>query len=528
VKPAWRIDDRRPHATPPKGFYSPFIWDGANYSVFWRVSDALTIPVKQPARNVNAMDEVPNSSWYTNRLSLKTMTPEAVGQGACPDVDDQAQTPWVVVGGKPDGANPGFQIKDAAGRRALVKVDGVAQPERGTGADVLGALIFHAAGYWVPCNRVTFIRKEQMTLKEGAKVKRTNGQVLPLTQATIDDIMTKATEVEPGLYRVSLSEFIPGRPIGPWRYEGIRKDDPNDTIPHEHRRELRGMQLFAGWFDHVDTRQENTMLAWMSVGEELGYTRHYRIDFGDGFGIVAGPEEIPPRLGKSGYLDLGKIGEDFISLGLIDRPWHDKTYGKTGVSLGYYTAYDYDPDPFVPGYPNPAFERAVEADMAWAARILARFTPAHIEAIVDRGHFRVPHMRDELVRIMSERRERALERFLTKLSPLTWPRLDDGELCMQDLAVWSEIRSAEGRTYRARGVSDGERLVDLPVRVRDDAWVCADISGLLTHRYSVVDLVAASEGRETTYPARVHLAPIKAELTVVGLERPESREEPRL
>ncbi|MGF1511117.1 MAG: hypothetical protein ACFB9M_16610 [Myxococcota bacterium] len=527
--PAWRIDDRRPYETPPEGFYSPFIWDGANYSFFWRVSDALRFPVKHPAANVNSLDEVPNSSWYTNRLSLEPMSPEEVSRGACSDLDDDAGKPWTVVGGKPDGANPGFQIVNTEGVRALVKVDGTSQPERGSTADVIGAIIFHAAGYWVPCNRVTFVRKDQLTLKPGAKVVRTNGQESPLTQESIDEIMNKAIEVEPGLYRVSVSEFIEGKPIGPWRYEGRRKDDPNDSILHENRRELRAMQVFAGWFDHVDTRQENTLLAWMETGEELGFTRHYKIDFGDGFGIVAGPKGIPERLGKSGYLDLGKIGEDFISFGLIDRPWHDKELGKAGIALGYYSAEDYDPDPFVPGYPNPAFERATEQDLAWAARIMARFTPEHIEAMVERGRLRtVPYMEEEILRIMKARRIKVLERFLTKLSPLTWPEIRDDRLCLQDLALLSGIREPATRRYEVRGVAGKGSARRLEAALEANSWVCADISGFPSNQYTVVDFIASSEGRETTKPGRVHLAPVNGVRTIVGMERPSSREEPRL
>lgn len=532
--PVLRVDDRRPYAPPPESFYSPYIWDGANYAVFRPAARYWLFETKREALDVNALDEVPNSSWYTNRISAREMTPAEVHLGACDDPDDTPALPWQVVGGKPDGANPGFQAEDADGTRFLVKVDGVDQPERATTADVVGALLFHAAGYWVPCNRVAFIRKEDMTLKEGAEVRRTNGTVEPLTQETIDLIMSKATEVEPGVYRVSLSEFIPGRPISPWRYEGVRQDDPNDTIPHQRRRSLRGMRLLAAWIDHVDTRQENTMLAWIETSDEgLGFTRHYRIDFGEAFGILAGPPGIPERLGHAGYFDLGRMFTDFVSLGLVDRPWHDEELGPAGEALGYYRADDFDPESWVPGYPNPAFSGATEADQAWMARIIARLTPEHVRAMVDRAHLSNEVMAEELVRVMTVRREKTLKRYLTRLSPLTWPRVEGREVCLRDLALWTRIRDVASRRYEATAYSEGGETIELEPRPRDEAWVCfevpvGDAATSDDREYVVVDVVASSVGRERTGPARLHFYDDgSSSLQLVGLERPESRREPR-
>ena len=52
---------------------------------------------------------------------------------------------------------------------------------------------------------------------------------------------------------------ISGKDIGPFRYYGTRPDDPNDIYPHEHRRELRGMRVFAAWLNHDDSRSINTL-----------------------------------------------------------------------------------------------------------------------------------------------------------------------------------------------------------------------------------------------------------------------------
>ena len=38
-------------------------------------------PVSRRAANVNTVDEVPNSSWFTNRLGYRPMSPEEIAKG---------------------------------------------------------------------------------------------------------------------------------------------------------------------------------------------------------------------------------------------------------------------------------------------------------------------------------------------------------------------------------------------------------------------------------------------------------------
>jgi hypothetical protein len=534
----WEDHDARDFSPRPSGFYSPYMWDGADNTFFRPVSEFFTFEAPREAMNVNALDEVPDSSWFTNRLGRTPMTPEEVAAGACGEGFDMPE-PWTIVSGKRDGANPGFTIRDASGVLYLMKTEGTLQPWRPGAADTIGAAIWHASGYFAPCNGVVHFDPSVLERDPEATIERSNGTEEPLTDEHIEAVLAQALRLPDGRYRASVSRFIEGTPISAWRYEGVDAQDPNDVVAHQHRRELRGMYVLAAWTDHVDSRQENTMAAWMSGGTPgEGHVRHYLIDFGDCFGIIHAWDPLVRRLGHSGYLDFEHILVDFLTLDAIPRPWFAARYGPAGETLGYYDAFRFVPSEWRPGYPNPAFDRHTERDAAWMARIIARFSDAHIHALVARGEL-PEDVRAELARTMIARRDRILERYLTRLSPLSWPEVrpsaTGAELCLEDLAVSGGIRARRGRAYGAAAYA-GEALAPLErprMRLAEAARVCAELPRLPDASaerpvYLVVDVVAQTAGQETTSPARVHLYAMGPEtLEVVGLERPAHGEAPR-
>ncbi len=535
----WEDPDQRTFSPRPAGFYSPYMWDGADNAFFRPASEVWQFEPRTEAINVNAMDEVPDSSWFTNRIGRRAMSVEEVAAGAC-GTDFEMPEPWTIVGGKPDGANPGFTIVDANGVRYLMKTEGALQPWRPGAADTIGAAIWYATGYYAPCNQVVHFDPAILQRDPEATIEHSNGTEEPLTEAHVQRVLDAALRLPDGRYRASVSRFIEGRPISAWRYEGVREDDPNDVVPHQHRRELRGMYLLAAWTDHVDSRQENTMAAWMAEdGAAEGYVRHYMIDFGDCFGVIHAWDDLVRRLGHSGYLDFEHIIVDFLTLDMLPRPWFAARHGPAGRTLGYYDVFRFVPDQWRPGYPNPAFDRHTERDAAWMARILSRFTDEQLRALARQGRFEDPVVEQELASTLIGRRDRILERYLTRLSPLTAPEVretgDGAEVCLHDLAVESGVRPRTGRRYGARAWA-GDALAELErprVRLDEGARVCVRlplVAGATREapRYVVLDVLAQTMGRETTGPARVHLYALGPEaMTVVGLERPERAEVPQ-
>ncbi len=65
-------------------------------------------------------------------------------------------------------------------------------------------------------------------------------------------ILEKVARNADGTYRIVAGRLIPGKILGGFLYAGTRPDDPNDLVPHEHRRELRALRVFGAWTNLTD------------------------------------------------------------------------------------------------------------------------------------------------------------------------------------------------------------------------------------------------------------------------------------
>ena len=100
------------------------------------------------ALNVNTVDEVPDSSWFANRIGRRPMSVADVVRG--PDQRDGVTIEgWVVSGGKGSGVQPGFRMTDPAGQIYQIEVDPPSNPELASGVETIGTALYHAMGYFV-------------------------------------------------------------------------------------------------------------------------------------------------------------------------------------------------------------------------------------------------------------------------------------------------------------------------------------------------------------------------------------------
>jgi hypothetical protein len=329
----------------------------------------------------------------------------------------------------------------------------------------------------------------------------------------VDRALSRAPRGPDGRIRAVASRYLAGRPLGPWRYEGLREGDRNDVVPHEDRRELRGSRLLAAWTGHWDARAQNTLAMWIETAPGRGFVRHHILDFGDCFGAFSGATPVLiRRRGEVYFYDPWQALADFATLGAVERPWDRGKLGPSGAVFGYYDVDSFEPEAWTTSFPNVAFGRMTEHDAAWMARIIARIEPPEVQAMVSTAALS-DQLAAELLRVLLGRRQKMLERYLQRLSPLASPTfaLEDGRiwLCTDDLAAL--IGVASPRSYSARAWAGPEPGVafDLPVRARGPGRVCAPLPGARaaspTHpEYHVLEVSTQAAGH-APFPARFHV-----------------------
>ncbi len=71
------------------------------------------------AMNVNTLDEVPDSSWFVNRIGRRDMSLDELRRGT-DRVDALSLDGWSISGSKAGGVTPGFRMTDPTGHTYMI------------------------------------------------------------------------------------------------------------------------------------------------------------------------------------------------------------------------------------------------------------------------------------------------------------------------------------------------------------------------------------------------------------------------
>jgi hypothetical protein len=390
------------------------------------------------AQNVNTIDEVPDSSWYVNRAGRIPLTTAELLKG--PDTT-KGPSPgrWTVVSAKNDGVMPGFTIRDSAGIVWFIKLDPRGHGRMATGTEVVVTKLFWALGYHVAEVHLAQMRREDLIIAEDAKMMPPGGRKRRMRPSDIDAALRRAARDPDGSYRVVASKRIDGHGLGGFLFFGTRSDDPNDYIPHEHRRELRGYGTFSAWLNHVDSKSINTFDTLVSEGER-SFVKHYLLDFGSTIGSAG--VYARERFEGSEYLVDGKHALTRIAtLGFYLDKWRTMPMHRS-PSVGAFPSDNrtWDPDGWKPRIPNAAFVRARRDDKFWAARKLQALTPAMLSEVVRLGRFGDEQSELAIAKFLIERRDAILRKYLVGINPIVDPKLDEsGALTFSNAAVDARV-----------------------------------------------------------------------------------------
>ena len=465
----------------------------------------------RPAANVNTVQGVPNSSWYTNRHYRAPMSEAALRRGPNRTPGPARRAPWRIEDVR-EGDLPRAVMRDSTGRRFALLFDAPAHPELATGAAMVGSRLLHALGYNVPHYWLRTVRRSRLVPAPESTV----------TPAGIDSLLARAPRRADSTYRVLVSRMPDAaRRIGPFRFRGRRPDDANDVFPHEDRRELRALRVVSAWMHHSMIRRRHTLD--VGVREEgRRFVRHYLTDLHLTLGS-AGAEPKPPWSGHEHLLEFDQVLERIATIGLSGGDWAE-TVVPDWPGVGHLESGGFDPRQWRPEWPNPAFLRCTAADAFWAAKKIRHFSRGDLAAIVSTADYSSPATVNYMVQTLMLRRNAIARAYLGWGGGLARFAVEGGRLTFRDLpahyglapdslrrrVTWHVFRNDEDRLGARLGRSTTSReAVPLPPS---------------RARFLRVRLQSGEESETRVFlrrraPAGMSLLSAGASYEVVGIER---------
>jgi hypothetical protein len=502
------VEPHQPVPEPPRPSESfGYYYDG---SLLDRLADAIPVRHHNRALDTNALGQVPDSGWFENRIGRRTLSPDQIARG--PTRDPPPTPPFTVREVKSIGVSVGVIAGDAHGNPFLIKLDGQGYPEIESGAAVIVNRILWAAGYHVPDERVLVLARDDLVVADGSDGPA--GEP-PLTTADLDRLLERAAAQADGRYRVLVSRYLEGVLLGGFSSHGYRPDDPNDRIPHQRRRSLRGLQPLAAWLQHVDIKPRNSLDVWIPGPSGAGMVRHYLLDFDKSLGAQSHIDAMPYS-GHTYAVDARRIVRRLFG---VDEPW-SKLDEPPVPGIGRWFDEPYDPGAFATNVPFPPFLEMDRFDGYWGAALVARFTPEQLAAVVEQAAYSDPRTAEYVLEVLRARQDQTVRYWFSRVTPLdrfeaSGPP-DRFRLCVTDLWVQYGL---DREAPRLLASSPGGRRALTP---GSGGRACADElrAGSGAERYTVIRL-DLYRGEVAMPPVFVHLAqaPDTGAMRVIGIQR---------
>ena len=456
-----------------------------------------------PARGINTLDEVMDGPWFVNRHGSRRMSRDELLRGPGADAPPILTDPLQVLVAKRAGLRPGLLVADARGNSYLLRFDAPGYEELATGAEMVTSRILYGLGYHVGESYIVRFRREQIVVSEAGQVVSTGGHTRKLTDTDIDQFLRSVASGPGPTYR-AVATRLPGdrsQVLGPYQVYGVRSDDPNDVVPHEQRRDLRGLFVFCAWLNFNNMRAVNTADVLVE-DEAVPYIRHYLFDFTETLGssVLGGPKRAWEGH-EALYPGIPAIAVNVAGLGVYTPRWMRANYPKLR-GVGHFDYETFDPERWTPNYLIAPFVNRLPDDTFWAAKQVMTFTDDDIHVLVSTGQFSDPEAAAWLVRCLVERRNRIGRAYLGRVLPLDNFRVEDGRLVFDDLEARHGLTAARTFTLEWFSLDNGTGQLtplassssfSVPPAGPDDSYIAARISGV--DGWQDDDRLSSIEGR---------------------------------
>lgn len=419
---------------------------------------------KIPSADVNIFDEVPDSSFFTNRQGREKLSTSELEQGFRETDGPDLSQPLLVTTCGRQGIYSYFIVKDIKGDVYTLRFDVAGNSEMNTAAEIIASRFYYALGYNVPQYSLCLFKQDQLKAEEGAPVYDNSGFIKKLTGKILEEYLILVPSAQDGFFRASAQKALSGEKLGNFSFESRRKEDPQDPVNHRDRREIRTLAVFSAWLNNYDVRESNTRD--MRVTKDGRDTvKHYLVDFTSALG--ASPEGAkPPMFGYEYLADYGEAFKSFLALGFREKPWQKKwrlSGHKANVSpaVGYFSNELFDPAKYKAQLPYEAFRLVTDADGFWAAKTMMRFSDEDIRAIVKAGQYSRQEDADYIAKTLIERRDRIAKYWFSKTNPLDEFDFSSGKLTFKDLAVEYGFEASQGVRYQITVFFSGDEQKEI-------------------------------------------------------------------
>lgn len=470
------VADEQPIPRPDRSIFIPEFYEASVY-VGRELTKALDPRHAVEALDVNAVDEVPASSWFRHAafIDKPLLGYRRVGPPSLP---------WRVTSEVAASETPDAQVViDARGTRYEVVADDPKRPGMQSGASAAASRILYALGYHT---------------------------------AEVHVVTTPSGE------RFTATRWPSEEDLGPTAKSGVREDDPNDRFDHRDRRSLRGLKLAAAWLDLATLPPR--VFRDVYVGRpNQGHVEHRLVGIDGALGVRHYEDDV------AWLKDANRESSNFFlrvfSLGLSPKPAAfapEPLLPGLGLYEPFVVAENFSlSPPFAPA------DRMRAGDAYWMAKRIASI-PERVLGRAVLSSKLPPLSQHTLMQLLLLRRAQVVAWGYGLVSPLepglvSPPNPKTGapaRLQFVDLAVASRMADRRLSSYQVRFL-DGENRPIGPSVILTSSTAVVKVelpANSVLADYVVVAVTARRAGRALPFAVQLHLRRRQGALVLVGVQ----------
>ena len=474
--------------------------------------EAMRTTRRPPPGDINALDEVPVSSWFAPLDVEDAGSFEMVyAEGGAP------VPPYRVLLERAPSGKDGIPVVDGLGRRFELRRDTSDRREMRTAAAAVAGRLVRALGYHAPEVHVTDASEGDFTTAPGDEhpqsilsgAEPTEPDVVrEKLRDKLDEWIASAPALKSGNYRFSATRWPPGVDVGRTPAMGLRGDDPNDRVPHESRRTLRALKLVGAWLGF--TRFTPHDLRDVYVGQPgEGHLRHFVVGMDRSLGTESIVGKRPEQKDEMVLL---------ATLGFAPDPNIPPTQRKY-VAIGA-IGEEVDPAEYGPGLPFPPMDHFDGGDAFWIAKRIAAVSEEMVLLAVRAGKVSNGTARRLLFELILARQRRVVEWGYSQTTPCDVEAVTDRGVVVVDRAVAAGFTKGKNVEYMVSYLDSGGEVSNPGAILGPEGERFAiplPRAAFAKDGYAVVRLRAEVGGRPAPRSLEVHLKRRDAGVRLLGV-----------